>query len=320
MLLINDTSNTINCFDDYLKARRLLEKLDRRRKELLDKVGKDGKINNPDVLKGIDVIEKDIRNQKSIIDSFKGSMPEYDIVILKRNLELYLKRLNMRVSDLEDLLNISAGYISRATNSLDSKKRLSVDVVWQMCRVLNVNIDDFLNRDLSVPTKSLAEVLDFLAKLKDMTDDASSHWKNHGHNIDNIPNIFYKDDEDLKGGSFRYAPLGYENITQGESIRGNVYSVRTGIGVIYIIPLLFGSGEYGYEVYVEVDGNCFFSSHLELICATCEDHSGTLRIKCDELVNAIREHEADFVVSDAAKSLIASFLSDQDFDDDLPFN
>lgn len=69
--------------------------------------------------------------------------------ILSSNLDYLLKRHGLRISDLEELLGVSAGYVSRTVNP-DSKKRLSVDIVWKISAVFQVNVDDLLNIDFQV--------------------------------------------------------------------------------------------------------------------------------------------------------------------------
>ena len=44
----------------------------------------------------------------------------------------------------------------------DSKKRISIDIVWMIAQVFNANIDDLLNRDLTAPTKDLKKVISFV--------------------------------------------------------------------------------------------------------------------------------------------------------------
>ena len=55
----------------------------------------------------------------------------YDSKFLSGNLDYLLKMHSLRISDLEELLGVSAGYVSRTVNP-DSKKRLSVDIVWKI--------------------------------------------------------------------------------------------------------------------------------------------------------------------------------------------
>lgn len=85
--------------------------------------------------------------------------------ILSSNLDYLLKRHGLRISDLEELLGVSAGYVSRTVNP-DSKKRLSVDIVWKISTVFQVNVDDLLNIDFQVTTQSLSDVIAFFKKLK----------------------------------------------------------------------------------------------------------------------------------------------------------
>ena len=96
---------------------------------------------------------------------------------------------SLRISDLEELLGVSAGYVSRTVNP-DSKKRLSVDIVWKILVIFQVNVDDILNIDFQVPTQSLHDVIDIFKKLKQDTDEATIHWNNQGNKKENYVGIF----------------------------------------------------------------------------------------------------------------------------------
>ncbi len=76
-------------------------------------------------------IEQKLEEQKNFINGFINAQANYDSKFLGSNLDYLLKRHGLRISDLEELLGVSAGYVSRTVNP-DSKKRLSVDIVWNL--------------------------------------------------------------------------------------------------------------------------------------------------------------------------------------------
>ena len=119
----------------------------------------------PKLESGIVELNQKIEEQKKQIYDFINAQANYDSKFLSGNLDYLLKMHSLRISDLEELLGVSAGYVSRTVNP-DSKKRLSVDIVWKISVIFQVNVDDLLNIDFQVPTQSLRDVIDFFKKLK----------------------------------------------------------------------------------------------------------------------------------------------------------
>lgn len=320
---------TVNDCRSYGLAKRNLEELTKKISSIqLDLELDDDEA--PKLEKSLIALRKKQDEQRNIISSFTNSQVNYDSGYLSSNLDYLLKKSSLRISDLEELLGVSAGYVSRTINP-ESKKRLSVDIVWKISDIFKVNIDDLLNMDYQAPTQSLSEVIAFFEKLKQETDAAIIHWKNRGSRMENHQGMFFSlvEAAELSGGkSFRYAPMGYEDTTRAIALTDSIFSVDTHIGTVYLLPLEDLFGENGYEIYIYIDNEDFEPDIFELICATFDDRSGTLKVKCDELFNSIKLHESDFVVSDSAKNLINRYLrSNEDFmnisdglDEELPFD
>ena len=70
-------------------------------------------------------IEQKLEEQKNFINGFINAQANYDSKFLGSNLDYLLKMHGLRISDLEELLGVSAGYVSRTVNP-DSKK----DYLW----------------------------------------------------------------------------------------------------------------------------------------------------------------------------------------------
>lgn len=79
----------------------------------------------PKLESGIVDMEQKLEEQKKIINGFINAQANYDSKFLSSNLDCLLKRHGLRISDLEELLGVSAGYVSRTVNP-DSKK----DCLW----------------------------------------------------------------------------------------------------------------------------------------------------------------------------------------------
>ena len=322
----------IKSFEDYGPAKRNLEELAKKISSLqLDLQLEDEE--TPKLETGIVEMEQKLDEQKKHISEFINAQANYDSKYLSSNLDYLLKMHGLRISDLEELLGVSAGYVSRTINP-ESKKRLSVDIVWKISVIFQVNVDTLLNIDLQVPTQSLNDVIAFFKKLKQETDDAAIHWKNQGNKKENHLGIFFTklEESGLDGTPrYQYAPEGYANETKAVGLTDDIYSVETSIGELYLLPLEDQFEAKGYELYVYTDGGNYDSGCLDLICSTFDDRSKTLKSKCDELFKSVKLHESDFVVSETAKNLISRYLNPVNvgngfmcipdgIDDELPFN
>lgn len=328
----------IKSFKDYGLAKRNFEELTKKISLLqLDLELDDDEA--PKLESEIVELKQKLEEQKKHITEFKNAQANYDSKFLSSNLDYLLKMHGLRISDLEELLGVSAGYVSRTVNP-DSKKRLSVDIVWKISVIFQVNVDDLLNIDFQVPTQSLREVIDFFKKLKQETDEAIIHWNNQGNKKENFVGIFFKQLEEsaLNGTKqYRYAPDGFENNTKAVGLTDDIFSVETSIGELYLLPLENAFGEKGYELYIYTDRGGYSSNYdstdLNLICSTFNDRSNTLKGKCDELFKSVKLHELDFVISESAKNLIDRYLNPKKnnaadgfmnipdgIDEELPFN
>lgn len=294
----------------------------------------------PKLESGIVDMEQKLEEQKKIINGFINAQANYDSKFLSSNLDCLLKRHGLRISDLEELLGVSAGYVSRTVNP-DSKKRLSVDIVWKISAIFQVNVDDLLNIDFQVPTQSLSDVIAFFKKLKQETDEATIHWTNQGNKKEDYVGIFFKELEEsgLDGTKrYRYAPDGFASVTKAVELTDDIFSAETSIGELFLLSLENQFGENGYELYRYTGRENYGSSYddstdLDLICSTFDDKSNTLKGKCDELFKSVKLHESDFVISESAKSLIDRYLNPKksnaadgfmnipdSIDEELPFN
>ena len=308
----------IYSYRDYGIAKRNLEEMQKGITSIqIDIETEDGDID--DLEAKLETLKAEYQKQQDIISKFISKQFAFDSTKLSSNLELYLKKFNMKISDLEELLQVSAGYISRTVNP-ESKKRLSVDIVWKICSIFEINIDDLLNRDFSLPEQTIVPVIEFLERLTMLTDKADIHWGKVNTDAEDFKELFYNELFDNENTILVYDPK-CDSGTNAVGINGDVYNVNTDIGNIYIVPVFEfpGTREY-FEVYVETVDEFTADHELELICATVNDKSNTLTVKCRELYNSIKTHEFDFVVSNKAKSLMSDFMKKYPDDEELPFN
>lgn len=262
---------------------------------------------------------KDI--EESHIDEYLSNLPGFSSKYLGSNIKYILKKYGLKISDLENMLSVSAGYISRTLNE-ESKKRLSIDIAWQISKIFSVNIDELLNMDFCEPPKTVLPVIQFIEKLKHDTSNNVLFWKNNGMQPTKTScrlfSTLHKTDGDEES---IYGPQGFSQETGYLSLRGDIYSTKINGSHLLFVPVeeyLFGNE--GYEFYVVDSDDELPFPDLQRLCCTLDDATGTLNAKAQELFNSIKLHEADFVVSDTAKSFIDNYLHPYNPNGDLPFN
>lgn len=241
----------IKSFKDYGLAKRNFDELTKKISSLQLDLELDDE-EAPKLESGIVELKQKLEEQKKYITEFINVQANYDSKFLSSNLDYLLKMNSLRISDLEELLGVSAGYVSRTVNP-NSKKRLSVDIVWKISAIFQVNVDELLNIDFQVPTQSLCDVIAFFKKLKQETDEATIHWINHGNKKEDYVGTFFKElkESGLDGTKrYQYAPDGFASITKAVELTDDIFSAGTSIGELYLLPLENQFGEKGYELYL----------------------------------------------------------------------
>lgn len=263
----------------------------------------------------MDKWEKLADEQRAELDKFEKTCAQFDAKFFGENIKVLAKKNNMKIPDIEKLVGVSPGYISRTVNP-DSKKKLSIDVVWQIAKLFSVNMSDLLDRDLSEPPKTVIPVVKFIEKLNQETSESDLHWKSLGDKNSNATAEFFATKEDKDGNQVvEFCPPGDDWLC---SLKGNIYASQINYRTIYIMEVdsLFEDGILIYtERTVEYDFE-HYETVTELLCSTLNDSSGILFAKATELMNSIRLHKNDFTVSDDARAFIDGYLNP---DEDLPF-
>lgn len=120
-----------------------------------------------------------LEEQNDYIKEYLNSIGNFDNYYLINNIIHLSKKSGLGIGDLENALGISAGYISR-TAKADSKKKLSIDVVWKIATFFEVNVDDLISGDLSEPESNTELIAKFLDKLFHQTYNGSVEWEIEG--------------------------------------------------------------------------------------------------------------------------------------------
>ena len=299
----------VKSLEDYTNAKDQLQKL----KDLYSKMGEE----KPEIDDESMGVSEAIIEQEKQMQIFIEGLADYNTEFFSKNLDLLLKANKMRISELEAILQVSAGYISRTIGN-DSKRRLSVDVLWKIAELFHINIDDLLNRDLTAPTKDLKQVISFVKKLHKETDSERIRWENIGIKPNDKNEMFFP----FENGDYCFLPTRMPLILC--DLRGG-YSVNISIGTIYLFEdsISQDHNEYSMYLYDENvrDNYGIGEDPLIKITISSSDSSGILEAECKKLINAIRTHEKDFVVSDAARNYMDRYLNPKNYggEEELPF-
>lgn len=120
-----------------------------------------------------------LQEQDDYISEYLDSIGEFDNSILISNINYLAKKNNMRIGDVERMLGISAGYISRTAKE-NSSKKLSIDVVWKIAKLFEVSLNSIINTDLRLPGSNTELLIKFLGKLYRDTKSDKIGWDFEG--------------------------------------------------------------------------------------------------------------------------------------------
>ena len=101
----------------------------------------------------------------------------FDSSRLQKNISYLVKKNGLKMSELEDFLELSPGYISRTLND-NTNKRMSIDLAWKIAWLLNSDLNTMMTEDLQNQRGNTVLTLRFLDKLTDMTRNAEIEWQN----------------------------------------------------------------------------------------------------------------------------------------------
>ena len=300
----------VKTIGDYTNAKDQLLKM----QDLYDKMGEEKSEEDDESM----AVTEAIIEQEKQMQEFIESIGDYDSEIFSKNLDLLLSTNKLKISELESILQVSAGYISRTIGN-ESKRRLSVDILWKIAQLFRINIDDLLERDLTAPTKDLKQVVSFVKKLYEETDSEKIRWENVGTEPNEKNQMFFSEADEFEF----FLPTGMP-LVLCDLIGG--YSVDTSVGKIYLFEEKITKDQNAYSLYIYdesiIERSRGEEDPLIKIAVSSSDPSGIFAAECKKLVNAIKTHERDFFVSAEAKKLMDKYLNGVyiiDDEEELPF-
>lgn len=251
-----------------------------------------------------------LRQQDEYIEEYLEKFGDFDKTIMNTNIAFLLKKYDMRMGELEQLLKISSGYISRTVKP-SSDKKLSIDVVWKIAKIFNISLSDFLGTDLSIPKSNTDMVVKFLIKLCEQTKENIIEWESEG-GVMTVLNDKYKEmglvteeDEDKVVYHPQHLNPDYKWIlTDDIFVCKDIDSKKE----LVVIPYSATEKEkfQGYDfifVWSDKDGH-----HWDKAFYTSDDPFETLKMHAAQLYKSVKETELDAKVAPAVRGLIADYL------------
>ena len=244
---------------------------------------------------------------------------EFDIDRIYGNISKLMKDQEVKVSEMETVMNVSAGYFSKLVKN---KTVPGADVLYRIAQRLGVSVDLLINCDLTIDraTDNLRLMTRFLQKLRADTDAMTLRWKATSADtleIDymlsmNEPSILtniQSENNPLCGETGYY---GNEFGVSRIDMEGQVFYVAMGdtrIFVSHLVETVPDGSHAGEEVsYYAVD-SCD-SGHKRMICNSKDNPEFLAELEL--LYECLKRHAADLQISEPVRSFINAYVNPPD--------
>ena len=255
-----------------------------------------------------------LQEQEDYIKEYIDSLGEYDNSHLISNINYFLRKLDLRMGEFEQLIGVSAGYISRTAKE-NSAKKLSIDVVWKIARLFEVDIRTLIEGDLMIPNSNVKLVTQFLDKLCKQTAQNDIKWENRGGAMCYLSDalwsteLFSEEDgkviyhvDDHLNSQLKFV-LEDDIYTCASIVNGKEFAM-IGFGIddredsyfldfVFLTPKMI-NGKPGYVV-----DKAFYSS---------DDRFRVIETKGEELMHIVQSQEMDAEISPTVRRIITDYL------------
>lgn len=255
-----------------------------------------------------------LHEQDDNIQAYLDSLGEFDNTMLINNVSYLAKKYGMRFGDLESALGLSAGYISR-TAKTDSKKRMSIDVVWKIAKLFEVDLKVLLERNLRLPEQGIDLLAQFIKKLKDRTIANEFVWKNEGGYMNQLTpryvrlGIASEEDGDVAVYTPQHLDSNREWVVSSDIYCLENFQERKDLVVVsYSTESIKGFQAYDFILIYNDNGK----ERWELMFSTAEDAFEGLREKTKELVAILEGFEFQPFLTKEHRNYIEAFLKEDD--------
>lgn len=252
-----------------------------------------------------------LQMQENYIAMYVENLDKFDNSKLASNIAYLCKSAGLRISDLETALSISAGYISR-TMKQNSKKKMSIDLVWKISKMFGRKLEDMITKELWVPHGNIDLLESFINRLRDDTEKGYFGWESDGGCITKLDS--------------RYIELG---LVSEENAEEPIYHPRhmnregTWILCDDIVRLECFDGEKDLAIipYACKDGKSLRgfdfiniwgdegSWHWERVFYTADDPYGYLVADAEDLYQSVKASALDVDLTQDVREVISQYLS-----------
>lgn len=252
-----------------------------------------------------------MQEQEDYIQEFIDNRADFNNGILMKNLAFLLKKYNLKMGDLEKILGISAGYISRTAKE-NSAKKLSIDVVWKIAELFEISVDKLISDDISELSGNIGMLVDFMDKLHHQTECVDIEWDSWGgirsetdERFEQL-GLFTKETD----GTIRYSAPGRNPKTifiLADDVIGT-YSVDEFKQLIIIPFRMEKNAEIHYDFMFVWNTTESETYAREKVFYSYDEPFGTLDHHAEALYREAKEHFMDVPVSAEMRKFIAGYI------------
>lgn len=130
-----------------------------------------------------------LNSERANITRYIDSIGKFNNVQMIVNLNFLLKKYGLRIGELEQVIGVSPGYISRTAKE-NSQKKLSIDVVWKLAKLFGLSLEEMVESRINIPHDNTGILTAFIKKLLLLTKTNKIEWCIQGGRVCEV-------DEDL---------------------------------------------------------------------------------------------------------------------------
>ena len=255
-----------------------------------------------------------LSTQEANIQEYMDNLSDFDNSLLINNINYLMKENGMRIGDLEKILGISAGYISRTAKE-GSGKKMSIDIVWKIAQLFGVDLRILLDSNLQIPNKNSELMARFLTKLRQQTEDNKIQWNNCGGAMCYIEERFktlglFREEE---GGTVVYT-CDHMNPDVKWTLKDDLYTCDDIVPSREFVMIGFGHPEVDDSYFLDfifvypetVDHKTIYK--WEKICNASDDKFNEITPYAEDLMDRVQCQELDAQIPASARSIIADYL------------
>lgn len=255
-----------------------------------------------------------LQEQKDYIQEYIESIGEFDNSILIGNINYYLKKLNLRMGEFEQVIGVSAGYISRTAKEKSAKK-LSIDLVWKIAKLFGVDIRTLLENDLMIPNSNAEMISNFLNKLCVQTKQNAITWVNHGGGMCYLDDImrstghFTEESDDIV-----YCCNDHMNPNYRFILADDIYTCSSIVDGKEFAMIGFSTSKMEDSYFLDfvfltpIKDKSGIRYTVEKAFYSSDDKFGVISARGGELMHLVQTQEMDAQISPEVRGIIANYL------------